>query len=82
MRQRAGWTILIASCFIWTALPVIPFLSISSDSKIFWGSGLFIAGEITWYMGLVLLGPEAAAYLKALWRRLKPSSDTANTNDD
>lgn len=75
MRKRAGWLIIILSCLLWTVLPVVPFISLSSADKVYWGSLVFILAEITWYAGLLLLGPEAIAYIKGLWRRLKSSPD-------
>lgn len=65
MRQKAGWTIIVISCVIWTALLLVPFLSIGSDDKLRWGGALFLAGEITWYGGLSLLGPELITFIRA-----------------
>lgn len=64
MRQKAGWTIIVISCVIWTALIAVPFLPLTNETKIYWGGALFIAGEVTWYGGLFLLGPEALALIR------------------
>ena len=71
MRKPTGWLILILSCFLWTALIVVPFLSLPTSEKAYWAGGLFIAAEVSWYAGLLLLGPEAIGWIKAGWARLQ-----------
>ncbi len=82
MRRNAGWTIIILSCLLWAALPVIPFLTLNPDDKAYWAGGLFIAAEITWYAGLFLLGPEAIALIKTLWLRAKHQLRKTKTSPD
>ena len=84
LHRTAGWAIITLSCVLWTALPLIPFLSLSTDDLSYWAGGLFVAAEATWYAGLVLLGPEAISYLKSLWQRLRfrgSTTDAANDSD-
>jgi hypothetical protein len=82
VRRTVGWAIITLSCALWTALPLVPFLALSTAELTYWAGGLFIAAEVTWYAGLALLGPEAIVYLKSLWQRLRSIWSKTNTPND
>lgn len=69
-RKTFGISLLIISLIAWAALPVIPFLPLSSASKAAWGAGVFIFAEIIWWLGVPLLGPEFIVFFKKLWKKV------------
>ncbi len=73
-----GYGLLAISCIAWILLPSIPFLPLTTETKITWGSGVFIFAEITWWLAIPLLGKEVIAYwqrfsawIKGLYRQAK-----------
>ena len=65
MRKTFGYAMLVIACLAWIAIPVLPFLGISLAAKATITTGLIIAGEITFFAGIALLGKEAWAKIKA-----------------
>lgn len=78
MAKLAGYVILAISVLIWLMIPVIPFLGLSIGKIVGITTGLVIAGEVTFYAGIFLIGKD---FLIRLWnkfrfRKAKTSSET------
>ena len=52
-------------------MPVLPFLSLGQQSLMVWGGSVFVVAELTWWAGILLLGPELVALAKRYWRALQ-----------
>ncbi len=59
-----GFTILAISCVLFLLIPVVPFLGFSSAKTAGIAAGLLIAGEVTFYMSLSILG-------RSFWHKIK-----------
>lgn len=70
-RRLLGYFLLFVSTLAWIALPVIPFLSMSTTEKASAAGFLFIFAEITWWLGVPLLGKELIEGARKLWSKLK-----------
>jgi hypothetical protein len=68
MLKITGYTILILSCLLFLSIPVIPFLGFSGGRIAAITTGLFIAGEVTFYTSLIILGKTFYEKLKARFR--------------
>lgn len=64
MRKALGYGMLVVACLSWVAIPVLSFLGISLAAAAAFTTGLIITGEVTFFVGIVLLGKEA-------WNRIK-----------
>jgi hypothetical protein len=68
----AGYTVLIISILLWVLIAVIPFLGFSTKEMAGIITGLIIAGEITFYLGILLLGKTIYAKIKSkmmFWKK-------------
>jgi hypothetical protein len=65
---RLGVVILLVSMALWAALAVVPFLPMPGRTKAIAAAAVFAAAEVTFYLGLLLAGKEAA---KRIYRRLR-----------
>jgi hypothetical protein len=54
--KTIGYITLLTSLFIWLAIAIVPFLGYSKGQVAGIITGLIIAGEITFYLGIALLG--------------------------
>jgi hypothetical protein len=66
---KLGLAIMALSLLLWFALPIVPFLPIAGTRKAFWGFVIFIAAEVTFYLGLALVGKEAYRRFRDRFRR-------------
>jgi hypothetical protein len=64
MRKTLGYAMLFLACLCWVAIPVLPFMGFSAGAIAAFTTGLVIAGEVTFFAGVFLLGKEA-------WNRIK-----------
>lgn len=71
LRKPLGYALIIISSILFAALPVIPFLDLSAGEKASWAGTLFIAAEITWWIGVPLLGKEFLDWLARAWAYIK-----------
>jgi hypothetical protein len=82
MAKKTGYAVLILSCLIWGVIFIIPFLDLGGGKKAGIITGLIIAGEITFYLGIALLGKTIYEKLKSrlkFWK--KPESvENEDTN--
>ena len=72
-RRTMGVSLIALSFLLWVALPGIPFLTASLAEKGVIAGGFLAGAELTFWAGLLLLGPEISerirSWLPALWAR-------------
>jgi hypothetical protein len=68
-RKLIGYTLLGVSCIDWTLFVIVPFLPLETAVMAAWLGGLFIFGEITWWLAVPLLGKEFIEFIKRWWSR-------------
>ena len=69
-RALAGLVLIAVSTLLWFAIPVAAFLPLTLGQRASVGGVLFIGAEITWWLGVVIAGTEAARR----WGRWDPST--------
>lgn len=69
MRKTAGYALLVLSFLAWGAIVTLPFLKITIGEAAALTTGLIIAGEVTFYLGIALLGKEVWEKIKAFVRK-------------
>ena len=76
MVKTIGYIIFGISMLLWLMIPMIPFLGFSVGKAAGITTGLIIAGEITFYLSIFLIGKEFLVKIKnKFWRRkAKPNS--------
>jgi hypothetical protein len=72
---RIGIVLILLSGVFWFSLFAIPFLPMTVGHKAALAGALFIAVQIAWWSGAVLLGPQAIARLKSRFRFRKKTDD-------
>ena len=83
MVKIAGYIILIISCLLFLAIPVVPFLGFSAAKIAGISTGLLIAGEITFYSSLIILGKAFYAKLKSkllFWKKKNKIDNSEKTS--
>jgi len=81
MAKIAGYIIIILSLFIWAAIFVIPWLGLSGGKIAGLITILIIAGEVTFYLGIALLGKTIYEKIKRKLGFGRKKKDTGLTND-
>lgn len=76
MTKIIGYIILGISVLIWLMIPVVPFLGFSVAKVAGITTGLIIAGEITFYLSIFLIGKEFLVKLKNKFSRRKPKAES------
>lgn len=71
MTKIIGYIILGISVLIWLMIPVVPFLGFSVAKVAGITTGLIIAGEITFYLSIFLIGKEFLVKIKNWFKRRK-----------
>lgn len=74
----AGYIILSISCLLFIMIPVVPWLHFSARQSAGIAAGLLIAGEILFYLSLIILGQSFYNKLKAklkFWKSKTRDSD-------
>jgi hypothetical protein len=69
MRKGFGYFFLILSFLPWAAIAALPFFDISIGMAAGITTGLIVGGEISFLLGLALLGKEAWVRLRAAFRK-------------
>lgn len=64
-QSRLGWGLVLISVPVWCLVFLAPFLPLSLPMRTSFGAGAILLGEVLFWVGLLLLGPAAAARLKA-----------------
>jgi hypothetical protein len=72
---KVGFGVMVLSLVLWIALPVVPFLPLAPKQKAFWALVVFVAAEVTFYLGLALVGKEAYRRFRDRFRRKRKSDD-------
>lgn len=75
MAKIAGFIILGISVFVWLMIPVVPFLGFSVGKIAGITTGLIVAGEITFYLGIFLVGKEYLVKIKNAFKRRKKAPE-------
>ena len=73
---RVGVCLMGLSLTLWVALPVVPFLPLSTAQKGGVATGVIVAAEIAFWGGAAMAGPTAARRMRSWWR----SSSKADSN--
>jgi hypothetical protein len=81
MAKLAGYIILGISILIWLMIAVIPFLGFSVGKIAGITTGLVIAGEVTFYLSIFLIGKEFLVKVKNIFRRKKEVPPEIEPND-
>ncbi len=71
MARMLGYSLLLLSCIAWGLLLLVPLSSVSTEQKLASGAGLYIFGQVTWFVCLPLLGREFIDRGRHSWRRVK-----------
>jgi hypothetical protein len=69
MRKAAGYTFLTLSFLAWGAILTLPLFRVSTGMAAALTAGLIITGEVTFYLGIALLGREVWEKIKAFFRK-------------
>jgi hypothetical protein len=72
MAKTAGYIILLISCLSFLMIPVVPWLGFSKIQIAGITTGLIIAGEILFYLSLIILGRSFYDKIKSklkFWKR-------------
>ena len=70
MKKAIGYSLFVLSFITWGAIAVVPFLDISIGMATAYTTGLFITGEIAFFLSMVLLGKEFVMKIKIFWAKL------------
>jgi len=81
MTKLIGYIILGISIVLWLAIPVVPFLGFSVGKAAGITTGLIIAGEITFYLSIFLIGKEFLVKIKNKFKRKKTSEPESGEKD-
>jgi hypothetical protein len=71
LKKAAGYVLLAISCLAWAAILALPLFEITVGRVAALTTGLIIAGEATFFLGVALLGKEAWEKIKGVFRRGK-----------
>lgn len=66
MRKPLGYLLLIGSVASWGTIPALGFFDVSAGEVVAITTGVFIASEVAFVAGILLLGKEAWARIKKL----------------
>lgn len=78
MVKLIGYIVLGISIVIWLLIPVVPFMGFSIAKAAGITTGLIIAGEITFYLSIFMIGKEFLVKIKNWFkhRKAKPIQET------
>jgi hypothetical protein len=69
MRKALGYFFVVLSFLPWAAIAALPFFDISIGMAAGITTGLIVGAEVSFLLGLALLGKEAWGRLKAAFRK-------------
>jgi ABC-type transport system involved in cytochrome c biogenesis permease component len=76
MKKKTGIIFIILSFVLWIFIPIIPFLSFSAATKTGIVSGLFIGGEVFFWLGALLAGKDIVKkFIQKYWRKKEKEDD-------
>ena len=73
-----GYTILAGSCVLWGMILVVPFLGLSVKKVALLTTILIIAGEITFYLSLFILGKSILEKIKNILKFRKKKKEVGS----
>jgi len=73
MAKLIGYVIFGICCILWGLILVVPFLEFSAAKIAGITTGLIIAGEITFYLSIFLIGKEFLVRIKNKFRKSNKS---------
>ena len=78
-----GYTILAGSCVLWGMIPIVPFLGLPVKKVALLTTILIIAGEITFYLSIFILGKSIIEKIKNIlkFRKKKKEVGSQKTED-
>ncbi len=76
-RQLLGIALLALSTLTWLAVPVIVLLYIAVAEKVAWSGGSYAVSLVTWWLCLLLLGPELMGQFRRWWQRFRTAARSA-----
>jgi len=65
IRKYIGWVLIIVSIIL-SILGIV----VAAMGEYLKGGGIYVASQVTWYPGLILLGPEIVQKGKDIWNNL------------
>jgi hypothetical protein len=78
MKKKVGIAFIVLSFVLWILIPVIPFLSLSGAVKTAIVSGLFIGGEVFFWLGALLAGKDIVkTFIQKYWRKKEKDDDVS-----
>jgi len=78
MRKILGYTMLVISCLAWAVIVFLPFLNSSPTTIATFAAGLIITGEVTFFLGVALLGKEVWEKIKGVFK-IRKKHDTKDS---
>ena len=82
MAKLAGYVIFGISCLLWGLILVVPFMGFSGGKIAGITTGLIIAGEITFYLSIFLIGKEFLVKIKNKFRRKKTETNQVSKESE
>ena len=70
MSKAFGYFFVVLSFLPWAAIAALPFFDISIGMAAGITTGLIVGGEVSFFLGLALLGKEAWGRIKAAFRKM------------
>jgi hypothetical protein len=82
MAKLIGYIIFGISCLLWGLILVVPFMGFSGGKIAGITTGLIIAGEITFYLSIFLIGKEFLVKIKNKFRLRKSKTNSVSQESD
>lgn len=79
MAKLIGYIVFGISCVLWGLILVVPFMGFSAGKIAGITTGLVVAGEITFYLSIFLIGKEFLVKIKNKFRRSKPKLEPGDS---
>lgn len=67
LRKIAAYVLIVVSFLAWLLIAALPWLELSMGQAAAAASALIVGGEVTFYLGVLLLGREAWERIKGLF---------------
>lgn len=80
MIKTIGYILLITCVFLWLLVLLVPFMELTTGKKAGIITGLIIAGEVTFYLGIAFLGKTIYARIKEKLRFRKKAPPVVEEN--
>ena len=68
---KIGWILIIAACFCWISLIIIPFFQLSFAEKAFAATVCVVLGEVFFWLGTIIIGKDVFHKFKQKLKRKK-----------